>query len=533
LTNCILKLRKALGHGADTRIVTVPRVGYRLLGQVKRVAVGRRLLSRLSVKKGEAVPGRPHCLLDSQIGASPGIEVWLARHAKTAEARVFKFSLDGTRLASLKREATLYRVLRESLGNRHDIVHILGWNFETAPFFLECEYAGDNLDAWAFADGRLASLSTQDRLGLFLQIADTVAAAHAVGVLHKDLKPSNILMARTAGGPWQVRLADFGSGGLLDPERLDALGITRLDPNDAPTLALDSSSGTPLYVAPELLAGHLPSVQTDIFALGLMLYQIVSGDLRKPMVPGWERDIADTILVEDIAAATDGNPARRLGSVTELVNRLRSLESRCSDRKLAGLTQARLAAAERTAQRIRARRPWLVTAIATLAIGLVASLFLYRGQLVAQRNSQRERQRAEQINRFLTQDFLGILDPSAPGGLHDTTIKEALIRAAGRLGNRFNDDPATKGAIELAMGQAYSGLTDYDSAELHSRKAVELLRLARGPDDAATLDAQYKLAFALLSLNRLSDAATLLDDADRHAGARLGACPGNGRCGQG
>jgi non-specific serine/threonine protein kinase len=521
LSNCILKLRKALGDSGSRHIVTVPRVGYKLSGPVKRVAVGRRLMSRLTVKAGDLVPGNAQFVLELQLDASQGIEVWRARHVKTGELRVFKFSLNGERLSSLKREATLYRVLRESLGDRADIVRIPAWNFETAPFFLECEYGGENLDGWASASGRLQNLPLQARLALFMQIADAVAAAHSVGVLHKDLKPTNILVTPRPDGAWQIRVADFGSGGLVDPDRLEALGITQLDPSDPPLLTSRSSSGTALYVAPEVLAGQLPSAQTDVFALGLMLYQMMIGDLRKPLVSGWERDVADELLIEDIAAATDGSPARRLASVAELVHRLRSLESRRTHRLSAVQAQERLAVAERIAERNRAQRPWFIAATASLALGFAVSLLLYHKQLNAQRESQRERLRTEQINRFLTDDLLGTVDPSGPGGSHDVTIKEALVRASSRLGNRFDDDPATRGSIEAALGQVYSGFTDYAAANEQLRNAIEHFKQARGDADDATLDAEYRRAITLMSLNRLADAATLLDDADRHAGSRL------------
>ena len=137
LANAIAKLRKALGPGESGRIVNVPRVGYRICGPVERIVAGRRLRSRLQLAAGQAVPGRAHFRLHAQLGPSNGSEAWLARHDKTGELRVYKFSADGERLALLKREATIFRMLLESLGERDDFVRVIDWNFETAPFYLE------------------------------------------------------------------------------------------------------------------------------------------------------------------------------------------------------------------------------------------------------------------------------------------------------------------------------------------------------------------------------------------------------------
>jgi eukaryotic-like serine/threonine-protein kinase len=261
IASAIGKLRGALGEANAARIVTLPRIGYRFDGPLERMAVGRATISRLELASGQAVPGRPNFLLESMIGGTAGSEVWLARHAKTREPRIFKFSADGSQLAALKREATLSRLLRENLGERPDFVRVLDWNFDTPPFFLECEYGGTDLARWAADGNRLDGLPLPQRLALFLQIADAVAAAHGVGVLHKDLKPANVLVA--PGGPaecggWQLRLTDFGSSRLLEPGRLDDLGITRLGLTVTVDAGGDSTGGTPLYLAPELIAGNRP-----------------------------------------------------------------------------------------------------------------------------------------------------------------------------------------------------------------------------------------------------------------------------------
>lgn len=194
-------------------------------------------------------------------------EVWLARDGQTGERRIYKFCVEGARVAGLKREATLARLLRDTLGPREDLVHLIAWNFEEAPYFLESEYGGVNLCEWAEDRDQLTALGVDDRLGLFLQIADAVAAAHNVGVIHKDLKPSNLLISSTSTG-WRLRVADFGSGRLLNPERLAEFGLSKLSFTLTERRAADAAGGTLLYMAPELLAGAPATVQSDVYAAG-------------------------------------------------------------------------------------------------------------------------------------------------------------------------------------------------------------------------------------------------------------------------
>ena len=160
-----------------------------------------------------------------------------------------------------------------------------------------------------------------------------VAAAHELGLLHKDLKPANILVAATPDGTPQIKVADFGSASLLVPERLAALGITNLGFTQTGGHDAETLTGTLMYLAPEVLAGQLPTAASDVYALGVLLYQLVAGDFRRPLAPGWEADIADPLLREDIADAACGDPARRLKTVAALVDRLGNLDRRRAERE--------------------------------------------------------------------------------------------------------------------------------------------------------------------------------------------------------
>jgi non-specific serine/threonine protein kinase len=530
LANAMAKLRKALGPANAARIQTLPRVGYRLDGPVERIAVGRRLTSRLALASDMPLPGREHFRLQRQLGPSADSEVWLARHDKTGEQRVYKFGAGGESLAALKREATISRLLYRSLGERDDFARVIDWNFATAPFYLECEYGGPNLRAWAGGEdgsGALSTLTLSQRLELFLQIADATAAAHGVGVLHRDLKPANVLISPVAvdpaavdvhgsGGrlPWQVRLTDFGSGRLLEPDRLDQLGITALGLTLTQLQAADAS-GTALYLAPELLTGHAPTVQSDLYALGLMLYQLVTADLRRPLAPGWEQEVPDELLREDIAAATDGNPARRLHSVAELCQRLRTRMQRLQQRGALRALEARAREAERLLERDRARRPWVITAGALLCAGLALTLWQSHRTRLARDEARRQAGIAAAVNRFMAKDLIGAADPLV-SGRRDVTVIEAARTAIPKLSQRLgNQSPAAQAALHLALGNTLSGLSDAQGAVTQDRRAVALFERVEPPDPAGLTEARLWLAYDLSRIGQYREANALMARIDR------------------
>ena len=189
-------------------------------------------------------------------------------------------------------------------------------------------------------------------------IAQTVAAAHAAGVLHKDLKPSNILVTAAADGTRCIKLADFGSASLVEPSRLEALGITSLGLTQPGVVSNASITGTLAYLAPEVLSGNPPTALTDVYALGVILYQTVIGDFGKPLSLGWEEHVEDPLIREDIAAAACGDPARRLKSAAELAERMRTLEERrVLERNRLEVAQQRKECDQRRRAEARVRRP--------------------------------------------------------------------------------------------------------------------------------------------------------------------------------
>ena len=261
--------------------------------------------------KSRTIPGRENWILRQHLGEGGFGEVWLAEHEKTRERRVFKFCFHPERLRGLRREVVLFRLLRDSLGDRHDIARILDWQFEKAPHYLESEYTeGGSLDAWVEAQGGISNVPLESRLELVAKVAEALAAAHSVGVLHKDIKPANLLVAEgsDSAAP-NIRITDFGVGLVVDRDVLERRGISAAGMTKTLVAGSSgSSSGTPLYMAPELLEGKTPTTRSDIYALGVILYQLLAGDFTRALAPGWEREVEDPLLCEDIAGVCGGQP---------------------------------------------------------------------------------------------------------------------------------------------------------------------------------------------------------------------------------
>jgi serine/threonine protein kinase len=460
-------------------IVTVPRVGYRLAVPVYCKTVAAAAGPELGFKAGQVVPGREQWRLSRPMDISGSSEVWLAENPKTHEQRVFKFAADGARLKGLKREITVSRFLRETLGDRPEFVRILEWNFETSPFFLESEYAGSNLSEWADAQGGLGTIPHETRLQLLVDVAKAVAAAHDIGVLHKDLKPGNVLVVPGRNADWQIKLADFGSASLFEPSRLQALGITNLGFTQTTSLELQAMTGTLMYMAPEVLSGQSPSASADVYALGIMLYQLTVGDFRKPLAPGWEAGIQDPLLREDIADAACGDPDKRLSSAADLVERLVTREQRKVARNELEAAKLRAQVAERKLAETRARRPWVVFAVVALAIGLSVSFALYRRATRERDNANRQSAIASSVNRFLSDDLLGRGNPFVSGTTSES-LMDAVKQASPSIDLKFKDEPRVAARLHQTIARTLDSRTDYAGARGEYDRAATLFKQVDG-----------------------------------------------------
>ena len=370
-------------------------------------------------------------VLERKLGEGGFGEVWLGRHRTMKERRVFKFCFRADRVRFLKREMTLFRLLKERVGDHPNIVRLLEVYFNEPPFYVEMDYVeGQDLRTWSEERGGVGSVPLEVRLEIVAQVADALQAAHDAGVIHRDVKPSNILVesrgsrveSRSVEGEQadrgrgnnvkaeiqnpripplhstfgvrrstlSVKLTDFGIGQVVSEEYLS--GITRA--GFTQTMMSDSSTshtGTQLYMAPELLAGKPATIRSDIYSLGVVLFQMLVGDFLRPVTTDWWKEIPDPLLRDDLQHCFAGNPQDRFGSMAQLTKQLRGLPER---RAALERREAEQASLERAAYRRGVVR---AASLAGVVLGLFAAL-----AMVALKQSQRAQAAAEAERRERT-----------------------------------------------------------------------------------------------------------------------------------
>ena len=281
---------------------------------------------------GSLIPKRDNWRIVRKLGDGGVGEVWLAQHQQTHDSHVFKFCFDSQKLEVLRQQEETLRQLRDSLNDRQDIASHLQISLEKAPFYLESEYIrGGSLDQWAGKQGGIDKVPLPERIQLIANVARALSVAHSAGVLHKDLKPSNVLIDHKHQASSRPILTDFGIG---------VISVKSLLGEHNRSSSTDSQSGSsndwlrtetipylPLDAAIE--DGALAS--WDLHALGVLLFQLIIGDLSLPLIAGWENAIEDELLVSDIRFCISCHPSERLDIAAEIADRLENLESRRED----------------------------------------------------------------------------------------------------------------------------------------------------------------------------------------------------------
>ncbi len=406
----VAQLRDAI-ENAPPRLLSEcrPDLGRRLSGAIDRAlrknpaerflsaaALGKALLTCVTDRavvppdwapaEGRAIPATDW-ILDGRIGSGGAGEVWLARHPDHGR-RVFKFCRDLSLLRSLQREGTLFRLLNDNLGLDPRFVRLYDVSIDDSPHYLSMEHVeGGDLAAWAERQGGIASVPLEVRLELMADTAEALACAHEAGVLHCDIKPGNLLirLPTAADSRPRVCLADFGIGRLaLEESRATRTGpgLTRPSREITSTMA-----GTALYLAPELVSGESPSISSDLYSLGVVLFQMIVGDFRRALTIDWERAVPDPLLREDLRRCFTRLPDERFQGARELAQSLRSLEARRTERARAAATQQHR---ERQAYRRGVLRAGAIATVVVLALGALTAIAI-RESRVSQRATSEAR----------------------------------------------------------------------------------------------------------------------------------------------
>ena len=385
-----------------------------------------------------------------------------------------------------------------------------GLTADGRPFFAMELVDGEPVTAYAARRG----LGVEARVGLVRDVCAAVQYAHARLVVHRDLKPSNVLVSTRDDGRPQVKLLDFGIAKALDDPDVTVAG-------PAPR--------TPAYAAPEQVAGGPVTTATDVYALGVLLYELLTG--RRPYACGAgraavERAVLDAEPVppseaarapgpappdaEGASAAPPGPPerlARRLAGDLDQIclkalrkepeRRYGSADALARDlgRHLDGLpVEARPdTLGYRVRSFVRRHRAGVAAAAAgvlVLAAGLAVAV--WQGRAAAA-----ERDRAERAAAFMV-GLLGEFDPNQAGAGGLDAV-DALDRAVRRVEAELRGQPAVQARLYDHVGQIYQTHTRYDDAERVLRRALALRRALYGGthrEVAESLNHLAWLAFA-------------------------------------
>ncbi|WP_386065916.1 protein kinase [Tahibacter sp. UC22_41] len=414
-------------------------------------------------------------------------------------------------------EEVLARFLRErEILARLDHPHIArlidgGLAEDGSPWFAMELVDGEPLPAWC--DARRLDLDA--RLALFAAVCDAVAYAHRNLVVHRDLKPANVLVTREG----EVKLLDFGIAKLLHPSE------------DAATQGLRPLL-TPEYAAPEQFARGAITTQTDVYQLGLLLYELLGG-LRAPRAAGEpprleaqlrEREIADTGAVQAIADARSTTPAalrgRLRGDLERIVRRALQPDPACRYASVGELAEdlARLRRGEPVSatdptRRYRARlflRRHRVAAAAAAAVVLALAVGL--GLALREAERARRAERATDSALALLEDvFLGADPYRAKGG--DTRASDLLARATVQVGEQAQAQPAIAARLLNGIGATYVSLGDRAAAEAALRATVQAGERAGAEAVVATEAARARLAHYTVVLDGDDSGLAALDTA--------------------
>ena len=378
------------------------------------------------------------------------------------------------------------------------------------------------------------SLSTGERLGLFMQVCHAIQHAHQKGIIHRDIKPSNVLVTLQDGVP-VPKVIDFGIAKATEGRLTDATVSTQLQ----------QFLGTPAYMSPEQagLTGVDIDTRSDIYSLGVLLYELLTGctpfdarDLAKVGRDAIRRTIREvepprpstrlSTLHGEALTATARQHGTESGRLLKLIRGdLDWIVMKCleKDRDRRYDTANGLAVdlgrhlanepvvARPPSPAYRLQKAWRRNKTAFAVAALIAAVLVaatgvsaWQAILAKQRLAE-----SEAISKFLTQVFQSP-DPARDG--RTITVAETLGAAAKKLEADLAGQPARRAKLQATLGLTYHGLGLYREAIPLQEKVRDYYASASGPEHPDTLQAMHNLAWSYAEAGRLGEALKMQEE---------------------
>lgn len=362
-----------------------------------------------------------------------------------------------------------------------------------------------------------------ERLKLFRSVCEAVQYAHAHAVIHRDLKPSNILVKADAS----IRLLDFGIA-----KQLETLDV----PMDQTRTGLRLM--TPAYAAPEQVRGERMGIHTDVYSLGVILYELLAGKLPFDLSNRTPAE-AETILVErepekpsasaqataqQTAAAQRGvwlgktswadldvmcltamhkDPKRRYASVEAL---MRDLDHYLKGEPL----EARADTLQYRVGKFIKRNSRAVAAAGLVFLLVVCLVVIYTVRLTKARNAAlAEAARTQRVQRFMQNLFQGGDEDAGPAD--DLRVVTLLDRGA-QQARALDAEPAVQAELYETLGDSYEQLGKYEQADSLLNLALEKRKSLYGADSAPVAETLVALGFVRRDQGKLEEAEKLTRD---------------------